>query len=130
MYSRLSVFSLAAVIGAAVVPAFAIPAPPSTVVVSPPRVEARTPISTICGQWDVTYAADFIIENDLWGESAASSGSQCTELDYDSGNTLSWQTFWTWEGGQYDVKSYSNAVLNIGATQLSSISSLPTTWTW
>jgi xyloglucan-specific endo-beta-1,4-glucanase len=35
-------------------------------------------ITGFCGQNDLVYAADFILYNNLWGESTATSGSQCT----------------------------------------------------
>jgi xyloglucan-specific endo-beta-1,4-glucanase len=117
-------FLLCSVLIAAASTASASPAP-SKVEVAP-----RTAITGFCGQNDLVYAADFILYNNLWGESTATSGSQCTYLDYDSGHTISWQTAWTWEGGSSNVKSYANAVLNVGATFLSSISSIPSTWTW
>ena len=85
---------------------------------------------TLCGQEENVVAANFDLNNNLWGESAATSGSQCTTLDYDSGSIISWHSGWTWEGGQYNVKSYANAGLNIEATLLSSITSLPTSWSW
>ncbi|KAJ8100151.1 glycoside hydrolase family 12 protein [Lipomyces tetrasporus] len=87
------------------------------------------PIDTLCGQYQTASTSVFTLNNNLWGESAGS-GSQCTYLDYDSGNTISWQTEWTWSGGSSNVKSYSNAGINIGATQLSSITSMPSTWSW
>lgn len=87
-------------------------------------------IDTICDQYGSVTAADFNLYNNLWGESSATSGSQCTYLDYDSGDTISWQTFWTWAGDSSGVKSYANAGINIGATVLSSISSMQSSWSW
>jgi xyloglucan-specific endo-beta-1,4-glucanase len=95
-----------------------------------PRLAAAQALDTLCGQYSNVVAANFILNNNNWGEGSATSGSQCTYLDYDSGDTIAWQTAWTWEGGQYNVKSYANAGLNIGATLLSSITSMPTTLSW
>jgi xyloglucan-specific endo-beta-1,4-glucanase len=89
-----------------------------------------TPIDTLCDQYGYVTAADFTLNNNLWGESSATSGSQCTYLDYDSGDTISWQASWTWEGDSSSVKSYANAGLNIGATLLSSITSMQSSWSW
>ncbi|PYH44703.1 xyloglucan-specific endo-beta-1,4-glucanase A [Aspergillus saccharolyticus JOP 1030-1] len=91
---------------------------------------ARDAIETICTQNNIITTDDFILYNNLWGEEYATSGSECTYLDYVSGNSISWQTSWTWAGGADYVKSYPNAVLNVGAKQLSSITSIPTTWSW
>ena len=83
-----------------------------------------------CGQWDQATDGNYIVYNDLWGESSATSGSQCTEIVSLSGNTLTWSTSWSWEGISYDVKSFANAEYVITPKQLSAISSIPTTWKW
>ncbi|KAL2825257.1 concanavalin A-like lectin/glucanase domain-containing protein [Aspergillus pseudoustus] len=83
-----------------------------------------------CGQWDTTTSGDFILYNNLWGEDNADSGSQCTGLDSGSGNTIAWHTSWSWSGGEYNVKSFANAAYQFTATQLSALSSVPTTWNW
>lgn len=67
---------------------------------------------------------------DLWGEAAATSGSQCTQVDSISGSTLAWETSWSWAGGSSSVKSFANAGLNFTPKQLSAISSIPVTWDW
>ncbi|KAL4928568.1 putative endoglucanase [Aspergillus undulatus] len=83
-----------------------------------------------CGQYDTITEGDFILYNNLWGQDNADSGSQCTGLDSISGNTISWHTSWSWSGGEYNVKSFANAAYQFTATQLSSVSSIPTTWEW
>ncbi|KAL4942442.1 xyloglucan-specific endo-beta-1,4-glucanase A [Aspergillus oleicola] len=83
-----------------------------------------------CGQYDTVTGGDFILYNNLWGQDNADSGSQCTGLDSASGNTISWHTSWSWSGGEYNVKSFANAAYQFTATQLSSLSSIPTTWDW
>jgi xyloglucan-specific endo-beta-1,4-glucanase len=93
-------------------------------------LQLRSAITSLCGQYQNANAADFNLNNNLWAESSASSGSQCTYLDYDSGDTISWQTSWIWQGDGFSVKSYSNAVLNAPVTKLSSITSMPSTWKW
>ncbi|POM80511.1 Endoglucanase, partial [Phytophthora palmivora] len=80
-----------------------------------------------CDQWGTATTDDYIIYNNLWGESYATSGSQCTGLDSSSGSTVAWHTNWTWAGASSNVKSYANAALQFDAVQLSSISSIPTT---
>ena len=48
-----------------------------------------------------------------------------------SGNTLSWDTTWTWKGGATNVKSYTNVQQNSYAKkQLGQYASMPTTWKW
>lgn len=83
-----------------------------------------------CGQWDSAVSGDYTIYNNLWGRDDATSGSQCTGVDGQSGSTLKWHTKWTWAGGPYNVKSYANVVTKISQKAISSISSLPSTWSW
>lgn len=66
----------------------------------------------------------------LWGESAASSGSQCTGVDSLSGSSLKWHTKWSWAGGSSNVKSYANVVTKVTQKALSGITSLPSTWSY
>lgn len=104
-----------------------------TVVASPPIEVDIAPrqIDTLCEQYEWVTAGDFSLGTDFWGEGSASYGSQCVYLDWDNGgNAISWQTSYTWGGDGSSVKSYANAGLNIGATQLSSIFSMPTSWSW
>ncbi|KAL4989537.1 concanavalin A-like lectin/glucanase domain-containing protein [Aspergillus falconensis] len=86
--------------------------------------------SDFCGQWDTTTAGNFIVYNNLWGQDNADSGSQCTGVDSANGNSISWHTTWSWSGGSSSVKSYANAAYQFTATQLSSLSSIPSTWEW
>ena len=48
--------------------------------------------TTYCGQWDSVQTGDYTVYNDLWGISAAKSGSQCFGVDGLSGSTLKWHT--------------------------------------
>lgn len=86
--------------------------------------------ASLCGQWDSQVTGSYTVYNDLWGEAEATSGSQCTTINSLSGNTLAWETEWTWVGGSSSVKSFANAAYSFTAKQLSSITSIPTTWEW
>jgi len=97
--------------------------------ITPTRVLDKR-ATTICGQWDTVVTGTYTVYQDLWGESNASSGSQCTTVDSDSSGTISWSTSWTWAGGSSDVKSYANVVVTQSATEISQITSIPTTWDW
>ncbi|KAK7014404.1 concanavalin A-like lectin/glucanase domain-containing protein [Favolaschia claudopus] len=73
----------------------------------------------------------FILENNLWGQSAATSGSQSSQVTATNGNAVTWHTTYTWTGGNFQVKSYANLDLRTGlGKSISSISSIPTTWQW
>lgn len=108
----------------AILPAFLA----SQALASPTKVEKRS--TTICGQWDSVATGSYTVYQDLWDESAATSGSQCTTVKSLSSSTLAWSTSWSWAGGSSSVKSYANAVLTMADTQLSAITTLPTTWKW
>ncbi|KAF2093768.1 endoglucanase A precursor [Rhizodiscina lignyota] len=83
-----------------------------------------------CGQYDTIQTGDYTVYQNLWGESSATSGSQCSGVDSLSGSTLAWHTTWTWAGGQGQVKSFANAGLTMSAVQLSNLGSVSTTWSW
>ncbi|KAK6978105.1 concanavalin A-like lectin/glucanase domain-containing protein [Favolaschia claudopus] len=73
----------------------------------------------------------FILENNLWGQSAATSGFQSSQVTATNGNAVTWHTTYTWTGGNFQVKSYANLDLRTGlGKSISSISSIPTTWQW
>jgi xyloglucan-specific endo-beta-1,4-glucanase len=86
--------------------------------------------TTICGQWDSVVTGTYIVYQDLWGEAAATSGSQCTTVTSDTSGTLDWSTSWTWAGGPYNVKSFANAVVSMTKKKISAYTSIPTTWKW
>jgi len=93
-----------------------------------PRASVDT--SSHCGQWDTVTAGNFTMFLDLWGESGATSGSQCSQIISLSGDTISWKTTWDWVGGN-GVKSFSNIQQNQGINQqLSKIQSIQSVWHW
>jgi len=87
--------------------------------------------TTICGQWDSVTTGTYVVYQDLWGESAATSGSQCTTVNSDTSGAVAWSTSWTWAGGSSSVKSFANVVLTQSTgIKLSTIKTIPTTWKW
>lgn len=101
------------------------------------REHANTPTPSLrerstetCDQWGEIETGSYIVYNDLWGESAATSGSQCTTVTGVSNGIISWQTAWTWAGGSSSVKSYANVALVFTPKTLASISSLTAVWEW
>ncbi|KAF7359718.1 hypothetical protein MVEN_00696400 [Mycena venus] len=73
----------------------------------------------------------FVLENNLWGQSAATSGSQSSQVTATNGNAVTWHTTYTWAGGSTSVKSYANLDLKVGPGHtLGSITSIPTAWSW
>jgi xyloglucan-specific endo-beta-1,4-glucanase len=103
-------------------------------VLSPLALATPTPAldkraTTICGQYDSVATGTYTVYQDLWGESSATSGSQCTTVTSDSSGTLAWSTSWTWAGGKSSVKSYANAAIT-SSKKISAISSISSTWKW
>lgn len=86
---------------------------------------------TLCSQYAYWSGNGYDLNNNLWGQSAASSGSQCTYLDGSSSNGVSWSTSWNWQGGENNVKSYvySGRQMQTGRL-ISSISGMPTSASW
>lgn len=96
---------------------------------TPTTVEKRdTTIS--CDAFGSLQTGGYTIYHNNWGASGATSGSQCTTFKSLSGSTVSWATSWTWAGGPYQVKSYSNVALENVNKQLSAVSSIPSVWKW
>ena len=91
-------------------------------------LEPRVPSQ--CGQYTSISTGAYTVYANEWGLSMATSGSQCSQINGLSGNTLSWQTTWTWAGGQNDVKSYTNAETSISSKPLSQYTSIKTAWAW
>jgi xyloglucan-specific endo-beta-1,4-glucanase len=86
--------------------------------------------TALCGDWDNVIVGDYTLYNNLWGKSAATSGSQCTTLDSSTGSTIAWHSSWTWAGGKTSIKSYPNVVVKTRAVPISQIKSIPSTWNW
>lgn len=81
--------------------------------------------SSHCGQYDTVTAGTYTLFVNLWGKKDATSGSQCSNINSLSGNTIAWKTTWNWVGGT-GIKSYSNIQQNAGINkQLSAIKSIP-----
>ncbi|KAI1855694.1 hypothetical protein JX265_006098 [Neoarthrinium moseri] len=100
----------------------------SPVTPTPTLDKRATTIS--CDSWGSLTTGGYVIYHNNWGASAASSGSQCTYFDSLNGNSVAWHTSWTWAGGSYNVKSYSNVALENVNKKLSAVSSIPSTWKW
>lgn len=45
-----------------------------------------------CGQYDSVVTGSYTVYNNLWGESSATSGSQCFSVTGLANNVLSWVT--------------------------------------
>jgi len=98
---------------------------------------APTPSATIeerateqCGQYQSQSSGAYTLSTNGWGWSSGT-GSQCSEIDSASGNTIAWDTTWTWSGTTTQVKSYTNVQQNsYTKKQLSQYTSMPTTWDW
>ncbi|KAL8953432.1 MAG: hypothetical protein Q9222_000706 [Ikaeria aurantiellina] len=88
-----------------------------------PRVPSQ------CGQYSSISTGSYTIASNEWGASTGT-GSQCSQIDGLSGNSLAWSTTWTWSGGTNNVKSYTNVQSPMTSKPLSQYTSIPTTWSW
>jgi xyloglucan-specific endo-beta-1,4-glucanase len=84
----------------------------------------------MCGDQEGYSASGYRVQNNLWGKSAATSGSQCTAFNSASGSSVAWSTTWQWAGGDNNVKSYSYASRDFSKRPVSQISNMPTTAVW
>ncbi|KAK5717401.1 hypothetical protein LTR15_009295 [Elasticomyces elasticus] len=96
---------------------------------APTKTINKRATTSDCAQYGSTTASPYAISNDLWGE-ANGAGSQCYTSNGVSDGSLSWGTTWSWANNANDVKSYANVILDFTPTQLSSISSLMSSWDW
>lgn len=96
-----------------------------------PSVLEERQIATLCDQFGTWNGIGYTVSNNLYGESSATSGSQCTYVDSNLVVGLSWHTTWQWTGGAGIVKSYASSAANIPAGRtISSILTMLTTATW
>ncbi|KAI7220634.1 hypothetical protein KC333_g2238 [Hortaea werneckii] len=83
-----------------------------------------------CGQYQTQYNGPYSLATNGWGWSTGT-GSQCSEINSVSGNTIAWDTTWSWSGGPTSVKGYTNIQQqSYPKKQLGQYSSMPTTWKW
>lgn len=82
-----------------------------------------------CGQYASQSSAPYTLNTNGWGWSSGT-GSQCSEINSVSGNTIAWDTTWSWSGTPTQVKSYTNVQSGFTQKQLSAYTSIPTTWNW
>ncbi|PSR83580.1 concanavalin A-like lectin/glucanase domain-containing protein [Coniella lustricola] len=81
-----------------------------------------------CDQWGEIETGSYIVYNDLWGEAAATSGSQCTTVNSVTNGIISWSTSWTWAGGSSSVKSFADVSLVFTPAELSALSTVTAVW--
>ncbi|KAI7236392.1 hypothetical protein KC330_g3721 [Hortaea werneckii] len=96
---------------------------------APTRTENKRSATSDCSQYGETTVGNYIVYNDLWGQDNGS-GSQCVTVTGVADDSLEWSTTWSWSDNKNDVKSYSNAVVDTDSVQLSSISSMKSSWDW
>jgi len=82
---------------------------------------------TITGAFDCLTSGQFTLCQNLWG----AIGGQNSTLISTSGDSISWETEWTWANNQNNVKSYANVESSVAkGIQLSNLASAPTSWSW
>ncbi|KAI0072211.1 endocellulase [Panus rudis PR-1116 ss-1] len=85
---------------------------------------------TLTGPFDCLQAGAYTLCQNQWG-AFAGVGSQNSTLLSASGNSISWETKWTWANGPNNVKTYANVLHNTAkGVQLQNIASAPSSWQW
>ena len=103
----------------------------SLVAAAPPFWLNRRQQVTLCEQFGYWSGNGYELNNNLWGQKAATSGSQCTYLDGSSSSGVQWHTMWEWEGGETKVKSYAYSGKQVTRGQkIASIDSMQTSVSW
>jgi hypothetical protein len=82
-----------------------------------------------CGQYQSQSSGAYTLFTNGWGWSSGI-GSQCSQIDSLSGNSLAWSTTWSWSGTSNQVKSYTNVETGFTKKQISTYTSMPTAWKW
>ncbi|KAI6840779.1 hypothetical protein KC332_g1845 [Hortaea werneckii] len=102
----------------------------STALAAPADSPIQERATQQCGQYQTQYNGPYSLATNGWGWSTGT-GSQCSEINSVSGNTIAWDTTWIWSGGPTSVKSYTNIQQqSYPKKQLGQYSSMPTTWKW
>ncbi|KAJ4261614.1 hypothetical protein NW762_007046 [Fusarium torreyae] len=108
----------------------------SAIIAALAGLAAATPVELFprgefCDDWGSETVGAYTIYNNLWGKGNADSGEQCTTNNGEqSDGSISWSAKWTWTGGQGQVKSYPNAVVEIEKKPLADVESIETLWDW
>lgn len=95
---------------------------------------AESPTHT-CTQWGKLETSSFLVVNDLWGKDSASPGGYgCVTVTGSGAGEVNFNSAWSWQGAQSNVKSYPSAVFHgddsIGGMPISQLPSIPSTFSW
>jgi xyloglucan-specific endo-beta-1,4-glucanase len=85
---------------------------------------------TLCKDYEYASSNGYEINNNIWGRSFATSGTQCTYVDSLSSTGAKWHSTWTWAGGKDNVKSYVYSGRQITKKPVSQYSNLETEAYW
>ncbi|ODM14829.1 Endoglucanase A [Aspergillus cristatus] len=83
----------------------------------------------LCAQYDTVSSPPYTVNNNLWGKDQGT-GSQCVYVDSISSSGAAWHTKWTWNGGNGQVKSYSNSGVSLEKKLVSDIRNIHTDVKW
>jgi xyloglucan-specific endo-beta-1,4-glucanase len=101
----------------------------SSAALAAPTDLLTTRATSQCGQYQSQSSGAYTLYTNGWGWSSGT-GSQCSQIDSLSGSTLTWTTTWSWTGTANQVKSYTNVETGFTKKQISTYTSIPTTWKW
>ncbi|XP_014554975.1 glycoside hydrolase family 12 protein [Bipolaris victoriae FI3] len=86
--------------------------------------------ATLCKDFEYYSSNGYELNNNIWGRSSATSGSQCTYVNSVSQTGAKWTSNWQWQGGRDNVKSYVYSGRQITKKPVSQYSNLETEAYW
>ncbi|CAE7209666.1 hypothetical protein PTNB73_09259 [Pyrenophora teres f. teres] len=86
--------------------------------------------ATLCKPYEYYSSNGYELNNNLWGTSTATGGSQCTYVDSVSSTGAKWRSKWNWSGGQDNVKSYVYSGRQFTKKPVSQLSNMQTEAYW
>ncbi|KAF4823854.1 Endoglucanase cel12B [Colletotrichum siamense] len=99
--------------------------------------DTPTHIVTLEKKWGYHAANGYELNNNTWGSTAATSGSQRTHYDGPTAPSsptgsvgIAWSTDWEWRGGENSVKSYVYGARQFRRRLVSEVAALPTEVEW
>lgn len=86
--------------------------------------------ATLCKDFEYYSSNGYELNNNIWGRSSATSGSQCTYVNSVSQTGAKWTSNWQWQGGRDNVKSYVYSGRQITKKPVSQYNNLETEAYW
>jgi len=106
-------------------------APASTTTTDTDTETTATTHPLLTGQYDCDTGGNFQLCQNQWGIFAGV-GNQTSQILAATGTEVTWTTTFGWQNDYNQVKTYTNVLFTPmrNGTQISAVTSIPTTWDW